>query len=66
MRLTRGTYTTDNSDLAVEVIKVSYQTSEYARIKINLYNKYNGIVYETRSNYKVIKKRIAHWKKGRV
>lgn len=65
MRLTKGTYTTDNSDLKVEVIKVSYQTPEYARIKINLYNKYNGIVYETRKNYKVLKKNISHWRKTR-
>lgn len=63
MQLTRGTWTADNSDLNVEILKVSYQKDTYARIKINLYNKHNGIVYETRANYKVWKKNITHWKK---
>ena len=63
MTLKKGLYTTDNSDLLIEVKKVRYQTDEYAKISCTLSNKINGIVYVSYKNHKVFKKNIAHWKK---
>lgn len=63
MKLRRGVYVTDNSDLVITIMKVDYQTEEYAKIKCIIANKHNGIVYEVGSRYKVLKKNISHWKK---
>lgn len=62
LRLTKGLYTTDTSDIIIDIIKVGYQNDKYAKIKVNLINKHNDIVYEQRRNYKVWKHRITHWK----
>lgn len=56
-------YSADNTDLIADIIKVQYQTEEYAKVKMNLINKKNGIVYEVRRNYKIYKKNITHWKR---
>jgi hypothetical protein len=65
MILTRGFYESHLSDLRVEILKVSYDNinKPYVKVKLNLTNKRNGIIYETRRNYKLDKKRISHWKK---
>ena len=55
------TYVTDNCDLAVDVIKVSYYNDTYIKFKGLLYNKKNGIPYETK-NYKVYYDMISHWR----
>lgn len=53
-------WTSDNTDLALYITKVSYENNEYLKVKGMLYNKRNNIVYETK-NYKLYKKRIKHW-----
>ena len=58
-----GLYVTDNSDLVIDVIKSSYWNNRYIKIKINLYNKHNGILYESRTNYKVYWENISHWRR---
>ena len=63
MIITKGLYVTDNTDLLIEVINIPYQNTEYIKMKVNLSNKRNGIVYETRKNYKVYRKNIPHWKR---
>ena len=61
--LRRGfTYTADNTDLKVKIINIRYQNDKYARVKLTLVNKRNGIVYEVNKNYKIYKKNITHWK----
>ena len=61
--LTKGFYIADNSDLLIEVFYIPYQNSEYSKVKLNIFNKYNGIAYESRKNYKLIHSKIDHWKK---
>lgn len=61
MRLIRGTYGSDNSDLEMIIIKVRYQSDVYVKVKAILVNKNNGIVYD-RKNYNLIKEQIKHWK----
>jgi hypothetical protein len=65
MRLTKGFYESELSMLRVEVVKVSYDhpTKPYVKAKLTISNKKNGIVYETKRNYKLIKDKISHWKK---
>lgn len=57
-------YSTENSDLAVEVLKVRRISEEKDYVKFIgiLYNKKNGIIYESK-NYKVKLSNIQHWKK---
>ena len=57
-----NTYTSENTDLAILVIKVRYRGEEYIKFKGKLFNKYNGIEYEHR-NYKVYYNNITHWKR---
>ena len=54
MKLIKGcTYTCDTSDLAIKVLNhVYYSGKGYVKFKGLLYNKRNGIVYETK-NYKL-------------
>ncbi len=61
VKIVKGVYTADNSDLAMKIIDVRYQSSVYAKVKATLYNKINGIFYETK-NYKLIKEQIKHWR----
>lgn len=58
-----GEYTADNTDLIAHIVKVQYQSEEYAKVKLHLINKKNGIVYEMYKNYKIYKKNITHWRK---
>lgn len=57
-------YSTENSDLAVEVLKVRRISEEKDYVKFIgiLCNKKNGIIYESK-NYKVKLSSIQHWKK---
>lgn len=54
MKLIKGrTYTNDVSDLAIKILNhVYYSSKGYVKFKGLLYNKRNGIVYETK-NYKL-------------
>jgi len=62
MRMTKAFYTTDNSDLLIHVIAIPYQNTEYAKVKLRLSNKKNGIAYDTRpKHHKVYFKNIVHW-----
>lgn len=61
MIITKGRYVTDYTDLLVEVLNIPYRNTEYIKMKVNLSNKHNGIVYETRKSYKVYRKNITHW-----
>lgn len=58
-----GIYHSKLSDLEVEIVKVSYYGSDYMKAKVNVYNKYYGYIYETRTNYKLYYKNIQHWEK---
>lgn len=60
MHLSKGYYTSDNSYLIVEVIKVRYQTEEKVKFKGRIYNKVWGYCYEEK-NYNLPKERILHW-----
>lgn len=62
MKITKGRYYTDNSDLFVEILKIYYSNDEYFKAKIVLSNKKNGIVYETKC-YKIFYENITHWKR---
>jgi len=59
---TGAAYSTETSDLAIKILKVQYRSDNYTKVKAMLYNRINGIVYEHRSNYKLIHHRIRHWK----
>jgi hypothetical protein len=63
--MTAGFYETDNSDLEVQVIRVTYRdpAGKYVKVKVNLFNKHNGIQYESNRNYKLYTKNITHWKR---
>ena len=61
MRIKIGHYEADNSDLAIDIFKIRYQSDKYAKVKATLYNKKNGIIYETK-NYKLMKDLIKHWR----
>lgn len=62
MNIRKGFYATDNSDLLINVVNVAYQNDEYVKAKIQLSNKKNGIVYDTRPKYyKILKNNITHW-----
>jgi len=66
MKLSRGMYHWDDprSDVGIEVIKVSYEGKDYSKVKAKLFNKRNGIVYDsTLKNYKLYHKNISHWKR---
>lgn len=56
-------YITDNSDLLFRVHKVQYINDECYKVKGSIFNKRNGIHYETK-NYKLLKSRIQHWRKA--
>jgi len=55
-------YTTNNSDLAIEVVKIRRinEEKDYVKFVGILYNKKNGTVYEGK-NYKVKLSMIQHW-----
>lgn len=57
-RFTPGHYFSKRSDLGVEIVKVLYYNEEYMKVKINLYHKDYGYIYETRKNYKLYYKNI--------
>ena len=61
MIIKKGLYVTNNSDLLINVLNVAYQNEIYAKIKVQLFNKRNGIVYNLPEYYKVFKKNIQHW-----
>lgn len=64
MNLRKGKYTTNTSDLVIIVFNVAYQNDRYAKAKIRLVNKHNGIEYDMRPRYhKIYKHRITHWKR---
>ncbi len=54
-------YSSDCSDLAIRILKVHYRGDGYTKVKVILYNKLNGVVYERRTNYKLIHHQIQHW-----
>lgn len=58
----KGDYVSSLSDLLVKIVKVQYQCDEYFKAKIMLFNKNNGIFYET-INVKLYKEKIGHWRK---
>ena len=60
MIITKGIYTTNNSDLNIHVLNVAYRCADYVKAKIMIVNKRNGIVYDTRY-YKLYYKNITHW-----
>jgi intracellular septation protein A len=51
-----------SSDLAVHILKIYFQNDKYYKVKATLFNKINGIVYQT-NNFKLYKKNISHWKR---
>ena len=61
--LQRYTYTNDMTHLALKVIRIQFIHPKYTKIKGILFNKYNGIVYETK-NYSINNDlpRICGWK----
>ena len=63
MNIIKGTtYTSDNSNIAVEILKIQYKSKDYTKVKAKIFNKDNGIVYESRTSYKLIHSQIQHWK----
>lgn len=63
MKLIKGRfYTSDCSDLLVEILKIYFESAEYYKCKIRLTNKQNGIFYST-ENVKLYKDKIKHWSK---
>ena len=57
-------YTTDNSDLYVQIEKVFFETDEYYKAKISLrykYGEYKGYACEEGKKYKLYKDKIGHW-----
>lgn len=63
MYLTKGKWESNKSDLLVEIIKVSYRSKDYTKVKLNLFHKKYGYLYEFRSNYKLYHTKIDHWYK---
>ena len=64
--ITKGFYTTDNSDLFMLVIP-TYQNDETLKAKISLfYKKYKFKYVIEIKNYRIEKKNILHWKRIRV
>ena len=62
LKIRKGFYTTENSDLFVHVVVVAYENEQYIKAKIQLSNKKNGIIYDRRPRYlKIFKKNITHW-----
>ena len=62
MKLEAGkTYTIDIVDLALTILDTQDESSEYYKIKGKLFNKKNGIVYETKE-YKIDKGVLEYWK----
>ena len=62
--LIRGrTYTNDVTDLKLYVIKKSYEDAKRVKIRGTLFNRYNGISYETK-NYTIWKDKLkeSNWK----
>jgi len=59
----KGGYTSPRSCLHVEIVSVYYQNSEYAKVKLYLFDKFTGRgVYDPGSkNYKLYFDRIDHW-----
>ena len=55
------TYTMDTSDLKVYIHKIYYRSPQYYKAKVSIINKHNGVIYETRQNYKLYPKLIKHW-----
>lgn len=61
MHLKRNTvYTTVNSDLAVVLHEVVSCDGERAILRASLFNKHNGIYYET-GTYTPLLRDISHW-----
>lgn len=63
MKLSKGFYIQDNSDLMVEVVKIGYENDRYIKAKLNLWHKRYETLYEYRSNYKLYKNKITRWKR---
>ncbi len=57
-----GFYTSKSSDLLVQVTHVYFKKGNELMLRLNLFNKKNGIVYEYNSNYKVKLTSIKDWK----
>jgi D-lyxose ketol-isomerase len=60
MKISKGFYTTNNSDLTIQVINIAYSNEEYTKARIKLINTKNGIVYEEKY-YKLYHEKISHW-----
>jgi hypothetical protein len=60
--ITKGTYTTSNSDLIMVIINIQYRGIDYVKAKIETLNKHNGISYGVK-NWKLYYKNIDHWEK---
>lgn len=62
MWLNTGCYSIDSSGLVIKVLHIYHQSEDKVSFKAELCNKYNNIVYETKT-YKLLKTRIKNWKK---
>lgn len=61
MKLIRGaTYTNKVSDLAMRVVSIYYESDTVVKIRGVLFNKHNGIVYETKQ-FDLTKESIKNW-----
>lgn len=54
-------YSSDNSDLKVYILKIYYEGENYYKVRYNLVNKKNGIVYELNKKATLYKSKIDHW-----
>lgn len=60
MEVSEGKFTVPNSDLYIIIFSVYYQDCSYAKVRMALVNKHNGIIYESKQA-KLYKNNIAHW-----
>jgi hypothetical protein len=61
MKLEKGTYHPEGSDLMVIINHIQYQNDKKAKVKLSLINSRNGIVYDFNKKYVLYKDRIRHW-----
>ena len=65
MKLIKGaSYTADNSDLSILIMRIGYRCPEYTKAKIHITNKHNGIFYQTTGYMKLCYDKISHWKRS--
>jgi len=57
----KHTYTNNISDLAVYVIKILHRGDDYIKAKLKVFNKHNGIVYDSCRRYNLFYKNIDNW-----